>query len=464
MSLLYRVVNWILAINEIFMCYCFVGLLDDREFIRKNKVYVSIWSMGIGWALAFNRRTSPLVSWLMLVLQVMFIFISLTIKNSENKLLKFSIVTIFNVCITFIQLLFAFGILTFFVSLDVESIYLKHSIYRIICYAFTIVTMGMINIVIMYYRKKSNASIAPFQWTFFSYGMAGLLLVIAFQHQLLVYGRIKSLESLFFLLIFVGAFILTLVGAIKNVETRTELELVEVKEKMLEENYKEIQMMYRNYAYTYHDMKNHLIILENYCKANETKKALDYIAKIRKPVSQIKRYINSGNEILDIISNFKLAEAEKEGIKIEVVIDRLDFKSMDEMDICAIFSNLLDNAIEACKHVRKEKWIRIFVKNLGDMLIINILNSCNDEGLKKHNNGDFKTIKRGMHGYGINSVKTKVAKYGGNAEWSFENNIFTVMITFYNTMANKVHSLEHGYESKDIIEYNLEENYEYEGN
>ena len=47
--------------------------------------------------------------------------------------------------------------------------------------------------------------------------------------------------------------------------------MVEYKNMMLEKNYQEIKNLYQNYMYTYHDIKNHLIVLQNYCNKGENK-------------------------------------------------------------------------------------------------------------------------------------------------------------------------------------------------
>lgn len=161
---------------------------------------------------------------------------------------------------------------------------------------------------------------------------------------------------------------------------------------------------------------------------------------MREPLQNIKHYISSGNDVLDIILNYKLAEAEKRKIKVEVVTEKLNKMEIDENDLCAIFSNLIDNAIEACEYMEnEEKWIRILIKNIGEIMIFNISNSYigEKEGIKKNIYGEIQSTQKGLHGYGLHSVKTKIEKYGGNLELNFENNTFNAMFTFYNIKNGK---------------------------
>lgn len=266
MSLFYKVINWILAVSEIFMCYCFVSLLDDWDFVRKNKIYVSIWSMGIGSILAFNRSVTTLISWLMLLIQSVFVLVSLMFQKRKNTFLKFSIILICSICCAFLQLLGTFGIIILFPQIHIKQVYHMQGLAFFSCCVFALGVMYIFYRIIEKRIRKKTINLKPFCLSLYIYDMAGICLIILFQRQLLIYEKNQSVDILFFLMMFITVLILTLIGSIKNAETKSELEILEFKDKILEDNYKEIHSIYQNYAYTYHDMKNHLIILDNYCK------------------------------------------------------------------------------------------------------------------------------------------------------------------------------------------------------
>ncbi len=218
-----------------------------------------------------------------------------------------------------------------------------------------------------------------------------------------------------------------------NIKIKEKNKMLEYKNKILENNIQEIKKLYQSYIYTYHDIKNHFIVLQEYCKSGKSEKAVQYIEKISKPIHKIKQYVNSGNMALDIILNYKIGEAEKGGIVVDLEIDRMEMLNVEENDLCAIFSNLMDNAIEACYHMDKgRKWIQVTIKRIKDICLIDISNSCDFNNFEE--NIKCKQSKNGVHGYGMKSIKSKVKKYGGNVKWGYEKEKFIVNITFFNIM------------------------------
>ena len=72
---------------------------------------------------------------------------------------------------------------------------------------------------------------------------------------------------------------------------------------------------------------------------------------------------NFGNKILDIIISEKYQLCKDKGIRFDIVAD---FSNM--MDLCVIFSNALDNAIEACDKIlddSKDKYVASVIDRFG---------------------------------------------------------------------------------------------------
>lgn len=135
---------------------------------------------------------------------------------------------------------------------------------------------------------------------------------------------------------------------------------------------------------------------------------------------------------MDVILNFKLSEAEKKGIRIQTEVDSLKGIRMEEHDICAIMSNLLDNAIEGCRSVEDgNQKIQVLVKVLGEMLYINVLNTCGEQEKQQEDE------RKGVHGYGLKSVKGKVERYHGNVVWEKKENWFIVTVNILNVGGTK---------------------------
>ena len=100
---------------------------------------------------------------------------------------------------------------------------------------------------------------------------------------------------------------------------------------------------------------------------------------------------------------------------------------MEETDICCIFSNLLDNAVEASNR-SSEKNIdcKCYTNRTNQLYFIEISNSCDNKPITEENK--LVTYKKDQktHGIGMVSVKDIVEKYHGDLHFEYleENHIF----------------------------------------
>ena len=106
--------------------------------------------------------------------------------------------------------------------------------------------------------------------------------------------------------------------------------------------------------------------------------------------------------------------------------------AINPVDLCIIFGNMIDNAIEACEKisVEKNKIINISAKQQQDYMFITITNPV-VENIKIKNNiiPSTKDDKK-MHGIGIYSVKQILDKHYGHFKLECIDRTFTVYIDF----------------------------------
>lgn len=418
--------SWACAVCEVFICYCFIDRITGSSLTRQSKYYVAVCSFLFGTIDGVNRNTSELLSWIMLLAITAGICVSLLIKNYNNGIFKFSLVLTYNVCLGLLQLAGAFLIFILFPNTSIDNIYNSLSLYRNISYGIAlIIIIGGYRWISLCWNGRKLRDI--YKWGFLFYGIAGIFFIIIFQSRILELGRDRGIESIVFLLLVLSGGGLMIVGSLKNAAAKAKMEILEYRDSMMEENYKEIQSIYKNYAYTYHDFKNHLLVLLNYCEKGETGKAYQYIKNLEEPIEKVHHLVRLGNEVLDIILNYKLENAIDKGIEIKTDIGALDEMGIEAHDLCSIISNLLDNAIEACERMSgEEKQIHITIKNLEDIVIIKVSNTyCPPEKWTKTEKENNK-----LHGYGKQAVKDKVKKYGGDVKFISDEKWYHAIVTF----------------------------------
>ena len=127
-----------------------------------------------------------------------------------------------------------------------------------------------------------------------------------------------------------------------------------------------------------HDLRNHMLAIAAKIQKEEYIQSIDYINKMLKKTEMDKIGINTGNTVLDAILSAKKEEAEKKNIDFHTNLKIAENLPIAEDDICIIFGNALDNAIEACEKVSSNPYIKVSLSYNDDSLVCKIENSCAD--------------------------------------------------------------------------------------
>ncbi|GAA0106762.1 sensor histidine kinase [Paraclostridium sordellii] len=204
--------------------------------------------------------------------------------------------------------------------------------------------------------------------------------------------------------------------------------LIKEKMKMQYTHYINTQQDYMKVRQLHHDIKNHMACIKGVIQSNND--ATNYISSIESELDRYDNSFNTGNMILDIILNEKIKICKESNIKLLIDINSFDkCNFIDTIDVCSIFSNVLDNAIEACEKIidfKKEIILRGTIVN--DFFVIRIENTKQNKVNIKENY--IKTDKKDtyLHGLGIKSVKDSVSKYNGEVVIDYSENRFIMKI------------------------------------
>lgn len=180
-----------------------------------------------------------------------------------------------------------------------------------------------------------------------------------------------------------------------------------------------------------HNLKNYCIGLRVSIEHDEKEEALRMLDKIvvqGEPTGE--NFIDTGNDLIDTLVNYKYAVAKKYGIDVTADILVPDaISKVDCGDLSVILGNLIDNAIEAAKECERDKRIVISMGVTRGELVIDICNTYDKEP-KTDRQGNFLTGKedRGNHGFGIKSVQKAVKKYDGNVLFQTKEGIFEATV------------------------------------
>ena len=191
-----------------------------------------------------------------------------------------------------------------------------------------------------------------------------------------------------------------------------------------------------------HDIINNLSMLSTMYAEGKYDDASEHLSDLLGDIRAMSPKYITGDEMLDCIVGMKISKMEGEGISftLDGVLDGgLDMKPVD---ICTIFANAIDNAIEACEKLeeKSDRWIKLSIKRTDRFFSINLCNSMLDD--KKQSvvhrlfgGGDRFTTKedKSLHGYGTQNMQKVISKYDGIEKVNAENGVFTLSIIFPRT-------------------------------
>lgn len=163
----------------------------------------------------------------------------------------------------------------------------------------------------------------------------------------------------------------------------------------------------------YHDLKHQITALRLETDEEKRKQWLD---SMEKELDIYKGIVKSGNKVLDILLESKLMRAEKYHIEVTYVVDGKLLDFMHVTDVCTIFGNALDNAIEAevLEPDEERRMIHVSVSAQRQFVFIKVENYRSSpvmlsKGLPKSTKSDKRN-----HGYGLKSIRYCAEKYNGN--------------------------------------------------
>ena len=192
-------------------------------------------------------------------------------------------------------------------------------------------------------------------------------------------------------------------------------------------NYKKQQQATASFR---HDWNNHMLLLENMMSRGDYEKAKEYFHNLPFQSNAQQKQILTGNEIVDIILSSKFCVLEKDNIAVNCNggLEQLQF--MDDVDVCILFSNLIDNAIEANQKCSSERFLSIQATRESSILMLAVSNRANGELNKSENMLRSTKENSKEHGIGTQNIFSVIKKYNGEYSIAAENNIFKIKIVF----------------------------------
>ncbi|MFR4947676.1 GHKL domain-containing protein [Thomasclavelia spiroformis] len=200
----------------------------------------------------------------------------------------------------------------------------------------------------------------------------------------------------------------------QNQETQFSLQ----KLKMEQSNYVQLNEVAKEIKIIRHDLKHDYLLIGSYLENKNYSKINEIVKSRIKDIHEGTNTINSANELINTIINYKLMIANSKNIEVSCDLNVSNKIYMKDYHLNELLSNLIDNAIENCS--KNDPKINIII-NEDVFLYIEVINSIDVSVL--NTNPNLITNKKGdIHGHGVKSIKRIVNEYNGNIKF-FENGL-----------------------------------------
>lgn len=208
----------------------------------------------------------------------------------------------------------------------------------------------------------------------------------------------------------------------KTVENQERVLALEQQLQFQAKNMESASQLYTAQRHKVHDFRAHLNTLQGLLENQEYDAAEQYLNSVTQEQTDRLFLVNSHHAILDALFNTKATEAIQKGIEIDFELNDLSTLPFDVSDMVVLFSNLLDNAIEACEKINSNRVIRVSAV-LKQSFLFSIRNTTLPVEIK---NDTIKTTKPNahLHGFGLSNIKLILNKYHADFVMDYEDGWF----------------------------------------
>ncbi len=176
-----------------------------------------------------------------------------------------------------------------------------------------------------------------------------------------------------------------------------------------------------------HDLRNHLTALSGLLEQGAYDRAEGYIRRLQAASGPSGAGRFTDNDTVNIVLSAKLRDMEDAGLTADLAVALPKELPFTDPDLCALFGNALDNAIEAARQA-KNKRIQLRARAEKGMLMLRVVNAYAG-AREKAPDGLFGTTKsdRRAHGFGLRGMQEIAARYGGVLQATAKDGVFELV-------------------------------------
>ena len=180
-----------------------------------------------------------------------------------------------------------------------------------------------------------------------------------------------------------------------------------------------------------HDMRHHIVTMENLINAGDVEGVRKYLADIGEIYQLDESLTYCSNTTVNGVILYFARLAKASDIEYIVNIGVPEDINIARTDLSILFGNLLENAVEACTRQQSgPRKIHVRGQTAQNTLALAIDNTY-EAAPERDKKGRFRSMKHSGSGIGTESVKNIVSRYNGVVEFETRGDLFCVSAMLY---------------------------------
>ena len=234
---------------------------------------------------------------------------------------------------------------------------------------------------------------------------------------------VMSIALLFLMLFFNAIFLLMAISINRNARLQQENQFLS----MQQQRYESLKAAIEEARQARHDMRHQMNQLSALAEAGDLDGLKTYLAKTVSRIPELDMSFCE-NRAADSVVGYYCALAKREGIPFCAKLDLPQTLPVDEIDMCLVLSNLLENAFEASLRIAPaRRRIELTAYLHGNSLaLIQVENTY--DGVIREKDGVFLSSKRKGDGVGLQSVRHIAEKSGGVSTVTYQDGLFCAKV------------------------------------
>lgn len=425
------VFTWMCALFP-FALFCFIAvILTNKRFSPKvNGIIWEIVIAVVGAAHVFIFVSYPKSSFLLSLMPVtayLPIVITFFILSGSNRISKFFSVLFDALCAVSVDLIHLF-MLRISVMWG-KSIPHFYSIVSLFACAFAV---GIIGFIVFRFLRKAFAQreVIPNKLWYIIPALLLLLLLSLWQKDSVTNIFMNIMVLLLDISIF--CMITALISSHEH-QKRIAGKMAAI-EKQLETEREEYESMRRTVELGRqyrHDMRHHFSVIQGMLQEGSNPQVEEYLVGLNGRLDKTEKTEYCKNTTINALLSVYGERARSNGIAFDVHISLPEVPFVDEIDLCSVISNAVDNAVNACMKLSGgEKKIEVITEYTEGRLSVTVKNPIECEPLLDADGFPvFEKTER--HGYGLLSMQHIAQKYGGMIKILADDDVFTLVAVMF---------------------------------